>query len=89
MKKIVKYILSAAVVLLSLSACDKILDSESPSAFDAATVYSNYALTEGTIFGITEAFCEVNSYRGRFLPWSLQRSFPAHVYGHRTGEPGH
>jgi hypothetical protein len=68
MKKLI-YILSAAVFALSLPSCEKILDTESPSAFDAATVYSNYSLTEGTIFGITEAFCEVNSYRGRFLPW--------------------
>ena len=85
MKKIVKYILSAAVVLLSLSACDKILDSESPSAFDAATVYSNYALTEGTVFGITEAFCEVNSYRGRFLPWY---GFNTDVEWYNTYKPG-
>ncbi len=53
-----------------LSSCENgILDQESPSTFDAATVYSNYALAEGTVFGITEAFAEVNSYRGRFLPW--------------------
>lgn len=61
-------------LVLGTAACDKFLDSESPSAFDAATVYSNYSLTEGTIYGITETFCEVNSYRGRFLPW----------YGHNT-----
>ncbi len=85
MKKIFTYILSAAVVLLSLSACDKILDSESPSAFDAATVYSNYALTEGTVFGITEAFCEVNSYRGRFLPWY---GFNTDVEWYNTYKPG-
>ena len=73
MKKIA-YILSAVIIAALAVSCDKFLDSESPSAFDAATVYSNYSLTEGTIFGITEAFCEVNSYRGRFLPW----------YGHNT-----
>jgi len=73
MKKIL-YILSAVIVAALSVSCDKFLDSDSPSAFDAATVYSNYSLTEGTIFGITEAFCEVNSYRGRFLPW----------YGHNT-----
>ncbi len=74
MKKIVYYILSVAVMAFTASSCDKLLDSSSPSAFDAATVYANYSLTEGTIYGITEAFCEVNSYRGRFLPW----------YGHNT-----
>ena len=73
MKKTV-YILFAVMVAALAVSCDKFLDSESPSAFDAATVYSNYSLTEGTVYGITEAFCEVNSYRGRFLPW----------YGHNT-----
>ena len=73
MKKIL-YFLSAAVVAALAVSCDKFLDSDSPSAFDASTVYSNYTLTEGTIYGITETFCEVNSYRGRFLPW----------YGHNT-----
>ena len=68
MKKIV-YILSAATVALFAYSCEQFLDSESPSAFDAKTVYSNYGLAEGTVIGITEAFCEVNSYRGRFLPW--------------------
>jgi hypothetical protein len=79
------YILSAAVFALSLSSCEKILDTESPSAFDAATVYSNYSLTEGTIFGITEAFCEVNSYRGRFLPWY---GFNTDVEWYNTYKPG-
>ena len=74
MKKILYSVLSVAFVVAAASSCEKILDSSSPSAFDAATVYANYSLTEGTIFGITEAFCEVNSYRGRFLPW----------YGHNT-----
>lgn len=68
MKKIA-YILSAVMIAALAVSCEKFLDTESPSAFDSATVYSNYSLTEGTIFGITEAFCEVNSYRGRFLPW--------------------
>ena len=79
------YILSAAVFALTLSSCEKILDTESPSAFDAATVYSNYSLTEGTIFGITEAFCEVNSYRGRFLPWY---GFNTDVEWYNTYKPG-
>lgn len=74
MKKIVYYILSVAVMAFAASSCEKLLDSNSPSAFDSATVYANYSLTEGIIYGITEAFCEVNSYRGRFLPW----------YGHNT-----
>jgi hypothetical protein len=84
MKKLL-YILPAAVFALSLSSCEKLLDTESPSAFDAATVYSNYSLTEGTIFGITEAFCEVNSYRGRFLPWY---GFNTDVEWYNTYKPG-
>ena len=84
MKKIA-YILSAAMIAALAVSCDKFLDSDSPSAFDAATVYSNYSLTEGTIFGITEAFCEVNSYRGRFLPWY---GFNTDVEWYNTYKPG-
>jgi len=84
MKKIF-YILVSVSVLLGMYSCDKILDTESPSAFDAATVYSNYDLAEGTIFGITEAFCEVNSYRGRFLPWY---GFNTDVEWYNTYKPG-
>ena len=32
------YILTAAVIALSLSSCEKILDTESPSAFDAKSI---------------------------------------------------
>ena len=85
MKKILSHILSAAVLVTLSASCDKFLDTQSPSAFDAATVYSNYSLTEGTIFGITEAFCEVNSYRGRFLPWY---GFNTDVEWYNTYKPG-
>lgn len=84
MKKLL-YIFGSMAVMLSALSCEKILDTESPSAFDAATVYSNYSLTEGTIFGITEAFCEVNSYRGRFLPWY---GFNTDVEWYNTYKPG-
>ena len=49
--------------------CEKFLDSESPSTFDAGTVYSNYSLTENTIFSIAQSFGETNNYRGRYLSW--------------------
>ena len=68
MKKILNHILCAAAAVLCLSGCN-FLDSESPSTFDAATVYSNYNLTESTIFSISQSFGETNSYRGRFLSW--------------------
>lgn len=71
--------------MMTAASCDKLLDSDSPSAFDSASVYSNYSLTEGTIFGITEAFCEVNSYRGRFLPWY---GFNTDIEWYNTYKPG-
>ena len=51
------------------SSCESLLDSESPSTFDAATVFSNYNLAESTVFSISQSFGETNSYRGRYLPW--------------------
>lgn len=84
MKKIA-YILSAVILAALAVSCEKFLDSDSPSAFDSASVYSNYSLTEGTIFGITEAFCEVNSYRGRFLPWY---GFNTDIEWYNTYKPG-
>ena len=84
MKKII-YILSAAILAVCASSCEKFLDSSSPSAFDSKTVYSNYDLAEGTIFGITETFCEVNSYRGRFLPWY---GFNTDIEWYNTYKPG-
>ena len=68
MKKIV-YILSVALMATLAVSCEKFLDSASPSTFDAATVYSNYSLTENTIFSIAQSFGETNNYRGRYLPW--------------------
>ena len=68
MKKIA-YILSAAVIAAMAVSCEKFLDSESPSTFDSASVYSNYSLTENTIFSIAQSFGETNNYRGRYLSW--------------------
>ena len=68
MKKIV-YILSVALMATLAVSCEKFLDSASPSTFDAATVFSNYSLTENTIFSIAQSFGETNNYRGRYLPW--------------------
>ena len=69
MKKIFAYILCAAGMTLAAASCEKFLDTESPSTFDAATVYSNYSLTESAIFSITQSFGETNNYRGRYLSW--------------------
>ena len=69
MKKIV-YILSAALIAVCASSCEQILDSESPSAFDAATVFSTYDLAESQLFSALQSFGETNSYRGRYLSWA-------------------
>lgn len=69
MKKIINLILCFAVIAAIASSCDNMLKPESPSSYEAETVYSNYNLAEGTVFGITEAFCIDKSYRNRFLPW--------------------
>ena len=69
MKKTLYYILSAVAAVFVASSCESILDSESPSTFDAETVYSNYNLAESTVFSISQSFGETNSYRGRYLPW--------------------
>ena len=68
MKKII-YILSAALLTALTVSCEKFLDTESSSTFDAETVYSNYTLSENAIFSISQSFGETNSYRGRFLSW--------------------
>ena len=68
MKKIVNILFAVLVAVMAVS-CEKFLDSKSPSTFDAATVYSNYSLTENTIFSIAQSFGETNNYRGRYLPW--------------------
>ena len=69
MKKILIYSAIAAIAALFACSCDKALNSESQSSFDAATIYSNADLAEGVIFGITEVMAETNCYRGRYLPW--------------------
>jgi len=69
MKHSIKYILLAAIITFSANSCEKFLDSESPSTFDSATVFSSYDLTESTIFSIAQSFGETNSYRGRYLSW--------------------
>ncbi len=69
MKKIFAYIIAVPALILAVSSCEKFLDTESPSTFDASTVYSNYSLTESTIFSISQSFGETNSYRGRYLSW--------------------
>ena len=66
MKKII-YILSAAVIAVCASSCEEFLDSASPSAFDAQTVFSNYDLAESQMFSALQSLGETNSYRGRYL----------------------
>ncbi|MBP5559576.1 MAG: RagB/SusD family nutrient uptake outer membrane protein [Bacteroidales bacterium] len=68
MKKIL-IILSAAVIAVCASSCEKFLESEAPSTFDAATIFSNYSLAESQMFSALQSIGETNSYRGRYLSW--------------------
>ncbi len=68
MKKIF-IILSAAVIAVCASSCERFLESEAPSTFDAATVFSNYSLAESQMFSALQSIGETNSYRGRYLSW--------------------
>ncbi len=51
------------------SSCEKFLDSEAPSTFDSATIFSNYSLAESQMFSALQSLGETNSYRGRYLSW--------------------
>ena len=55
MKKILVNILAVAAIALAATSCESFLDSKAPSAFDTSTVYSNYPLTESTIFSISQS----------------------------------
>ena len=68
MKKIL-YILSTAIIAVFACSCEKFLDSESPSSFDSAAVFSNYSLAESQMFSALQSLGETNSYRGRYLSW--------------------
>jgi len=84
MKNILKYIVIALSLTATVASCN-MLEQESPSAFDESVVFGNYDLAESAIFGVTEAFCEVNSYRGRFLPWY---GFNTDIEWYNTYKPG-
>lgn len=85
MKKFLQFILSIAVISALASSCDDLLKPESPSSFDAETVYANYNLAEGTIFGIVQTFGIDKSYRNRFLPWY---GYNTDVEWYNTYNPG-
>ena len=58
-----------AVVALSTSCLDDVLDVEAQSTFEPETVYSDYQLAEYTIFAIAHTFGDTNCYRGRINLW--------------------
>ena len=62
--KAYKYIVCGLAVL-SMAGCEGFFESESPSAMDAQTVYSNPALTEQAIAGVYDLFGQDKSYRNR------------------------
>ena len=69
MKKFISFAICISAILAVAPSCNKFLETKSPSTTSADMVFSNYDLAEKAVFGISEVFCEVNSYRGRFLPW--------------------
>ena len=75
--------MSLAAALPMTTSC--ILETESPSTFDETIVFANYDLAESAIFGITETMCEVNSYRGRYLPWY---GYNTDIEWYNTFKPG-
>ena len=70
MKNTFKYILSAALAILTAASCEKFLDTASPSAKSDEELFSNYTLAANTVANITQSLAETNSYRGRFLTWA-------------------
>lgn len=64
MKTTCKYIM-CGVLALSMVGCKGFFESESPSAMDAQTVYSNPQLTEQTIAGVYDMFGNDKGYRNR------------------------
>lgn len=69
MKKLISFAICISAILTVAPSCNDFLETKSPSTTSADLVFSNYDLAEKAVFGISEVFCEVNSYRGRFLPW--------------------
>ncbi len=63
--KTLKYICAVALVSL-LGSCADLLETESKSSFDEATVFSNYDLAEQSNVGIFQALLSKSNYRGRF-----------------------
>ena len=85
MKKTIAFIAAALAMALAFTSCDAILERESPSTFNDATIFSNAGLAEGTIFAITQSFGETNCYRGRYLPWY---GFNTDIEWYNTYKPG-
>ena len=65
--KTYQYIICGIAVLVMMG-CEGFFDSNSPSAMDAATVYTNPALTEQAIAGVYEKFGDDHSYRNVVSP---------------------
>lgn len=78
MKTINKLFMGAGILMaLTLSSCDIKrsdkepfdLTTETLSSFDESVVFSNYSLTENSIYGILNAFAEMDSYRTMYCCW--------------------
>lgn len=67
MKKIIYSFFVALSLAGVMSSCDDVLDAPTKSTLDESLIFSTPELSEGTIAGIIQSFCETNSYRGRYL----------------------
>jgi hypothetical protein len=67
MKKIFYSMIVVLSAALIMSSCEDVLDAPTKSSLDESVIFSNASLAEGAIAGIIQAFCETNSYRGRYL----------------------
>ena len=68
MKKIL-YTVCMVIIALAATSCEGLLKPESKSSFQEETIFSNYNLAEGAVFGIYDMFTKDKSYRNRFLTW--------------------
>ncbi|NJO92542.1 MAG: RagB/SusD family nutrient uptake outer membrane protein [Chloroflexia bacterium] len=67
MKKI-QYIIFIGLSMITMS-CEKLLDAPAKSSLETEVIFSTYDLARGAVDGIKMPMQEVNSYRGRFLPY--------------------
>ncbi|MBX2963525.1 MAG: RagB/SusD family nutrient uptake outer membrane protein [Cyclobacteriaceae bacterium] len=65
-----KSIYSILILLFCVTtSCNDFLEAPTKSSLDESIIFSTPGLAQGAVDGIKTPFAEVNSYRGRYLPW--------------------